>query len=80
MAKAIKTYTGGIHSLIQAAVREDGALFQRSQDRTPWGYRWSAWRFVRQLNVESLPTEISAGFSTLRPPSVYTAFKARLPA
>ena len=29
MAKAIKTYTGGIHGLVQAAVREDGALFQR---------------------------------------------------
>ena len=80
MAKAIKTYTGGIHSLIQAAVREDGALFQRCQNRTPYGYRWSAWHCVGQVDAANPPATIEAGFSTLRAPGVYRAFNARLPA
>lgn len=80
MAKAIKTYTGGIHGLIQAAVREDGALFQRYQNKTPWGYRWTAWMLQGQLDPANLPECIESGFSTLRPPSIYQAFNARLPA
>ena len=80
MAKAIKKYTGGIHGLIQAAVREDGALFMRFQNKTRWGYRWTAWKFVRQLDTANLPESIEAGFSTLYWPSIYTDFNPRLPA
>ena len=67
MAKAIKTYAGGIHGLIEAAVRADGALFQRFQDKSPWGYRWGAWKRYGSVDPANLPTELSAGFATLRP-------------
>lgn len=33
-------YTGQVHY----AQRADGVWFVRYQNRTPWGYRWSAWR------------------------------------
>jgi len=46
MAKAIALFNGGIGNLKQAAVREDGAVFERGQYRDPrYGYKWSQWRF-----------------------------------
>jgi len=63
MAKPIATWAGGIHSLTQFAARADGALFQRHQNRTPYGYRWGAWRQVGNVDTTALPTSISAGFS-----------------
>lgn len=69
MAKAIKVYKGGIHSLIEAAVRADGAEFRRYQNKTLFGYRWTAWRATgMQHDVTNLPTSLSAGFSTMYPP------------
>lgn len=67
MAKAIKAYAGGIHGLVHAAVREDGALFKRYQDKTPWGYRWGKWQHAGSVDVKDLPATISSGFSTLFP-------------
>lgn len=80
MAKAIKTYTGGINGLVQAAVRTDGALFKRYQEKSPWGYKWTAWKLSGQVDPSNPPSEISSGFSTLRPPSIYQEFTPRLPA
>jgi len=77
--KAIKKYTGGIHGLVQAAVREDGVLFKRYQDKTPYGYRWGAWKREGVLDVANLPSELSSGFSTLRPVTVCRDFGCRLP-
>lgn len=37
-------YSYGIDHLIQQAQRADGQWFERHQDRTPYGYRWGAWR------------------------------------
>jgi len=67
MAKAIKAYAGGIHGLVHAAVRSDGALFKRYQDKTPYGYRWGAWKLSGSVDVNNLPATISSGFSTLYP-------------
>lgn len=75
MAKAIKTYAGGIHGLVEAAVRPDGALFKRYQDKTPWGYRWGAWKLSGSVDVNNLPATLPSGFSTLFP----KAFNVRLP-
>ena len=39
MAKAIRAWRDGIHSLIELAVRGDGVLFRRVQDRSArYGY------------------------------------------
>ena len=70
MAKAIAIYEGGTHSRTQVAIREDGQVFERRQDRTRYGYRWSAWsqtgdRWGDNLRANPEPTR-SAGFSTLR--------------
>lgn len=80
MAKAIKTYAGGINGLVQAAVRADGAMFKRYQDKSPWGYKWGSWKLAGQVDPNNLPAEISSGFSTLRPTNVYSSFNPRLPA
>lgn len=69
MAKAIAVYEGGIHNRIEKAVREDGQMFERHQEKTRFGYRWSAWRrFGEPLGDnarKNLETSMSAGFSTL---------------
>ena len=79
MAKAVKKYKGGVHSLIEAAVRGDGALFCRYQNKTMYGYRWSAWVKKGRLDVLNLPGTITAGFSELFPVDCYTDFACRLP-
>lgn len=79
MAKAIKTYDGGINFRVQAAVRTDGALFIRTQNKGRYGYAWGAWRFRTQLDTENLPGTIQAGFANLYPTNFYTAFNPRLP-
>lgn len=79
MAKAIKTYCGGINYRAQAAVRDDGALFMRLQDKTPYGYRWTAWQQRGAVDINALPETIPCGFSDLRRPTVYEQFTPRLP-
>lgn len=61
----IKAYTGGIHALMEAAVNSRGECFIRHQDKTRWGYRWTAWKSWKQFNPDNLPNSIEAGFSTL---------------
>lgn len=69
MAKAIAIFTGGITELRQRAVREDGAVFARSQERDPrYGYRWTAWRATGEAlgaNAAANIGEMGAGFATL---------------
>lgn len=65
MAKAIQTYTGGINGLIEAAIREDGVLFKRYQDKTRYGYRWTGWKEKGNCDVNNIPKTIEAGFATL---------------
>lgn len=79
--KAIKLYRGGVHGLVEYAVREDGALFSRFQDRGPYGYRWGAWRASGRMDPNSLPPCIESGFSTLYPsdPTYRPFAKLRLP-
>jgi hypothetical protein len=79
MAKAIATYEGRIHGFVHGAIRGDGALFKRYQNKTRSGYKWSAWKFVEMLDPKDIPAEIPSEFSTLVPANYYTSFKARLP-
>ena len=70
MTKAIALYTGGIQSLTEVAIREDGRVFQRYQNRDPrYGYRWGAWKATGEVlgeNARNNPEQSrSAGFSTL---------------
>ena len=68
MAKPIALYEGGITGLIEKAVRQDGTIFARYQNKTIYGYRWSAWKpegkFTEE-QIENLPFQLEAGFSTL---------------
>jgi hypothetical protein len=69
MAKAIAIFTGGNHTLTQAAVREDGVVFARYQEETHFGRRWTGWAATgEQLghNERAAINELSAGFATLR--------------
>lgn len=79
MAKAIKTYDGGINFRVQAAIREDGVLFTRCQGRNCYGYAWSKWKRHGQYDVNNLPRTIPAGFANLYPTDFYTKFNPRLP-
>lgn len=69
-SNVVALYTGGIHSLIEVAVRDDGVVFRRYQNRDPrYGYRWTAWsatseRWGDNLRANPEPTR-SAGFATL---------------
>ncbi len=69
MSKAIAIFTGGVTELRQAAIREDGAVFTRGQNRTRFGYQWSAWRATGEIlghNARAATAEIACGFATLR--------------
>lgn len=79
MAKAIAKWKGGIHSLVEAALRGDGVLFNRYQNKTPYGYRWSAWKEAGKIDINAIPETIPSGFATLRKPGMYNDFSARLP-
>ena len=78
--KAIAKYAGGFTFKAQAAVRADGAIFRRVQEKTAWGYRWTAWRKSGSCDPASPPETIPCGFSDLRRPTFYTDFNPRLPA
>lgn len=69
MAKAIALYTGGIHSLKNVAIREDGTVFERFMERGRFGYTWSAWRKTGEVlghnERHNPPQTRNAGFSTL---------------
>lgn len=39
-----ETFTADYRNQIHFAKRSDGQWFMRGQDKTPWGYRWSAWK------------------------------------
>jgi len=70
MAKAVAIFTGGIHSLTQYAVRDDGAVFKRFQEKHfRYGYRWTSWTATGETmghNAQQATTELQSGFSTLR--------------
>lgn len=55
--KAVKLFCGGIHGLQEIAVRSDGAVFKRYQDKGPYGYRWGAWKSQGRVEVASLGHE-----------------------
>lgn len=70
MAKAIALYTGGINFLVERAVREDGVVFQRLQDKHPrFGYRWGPWKTTGEVYGENMranpPASVVCGFATL---------------
>jgi len=81
MAKAIAAYNGGIHGLIEFGVRADGALFRRVQNKDHrFGYVWSGWKFIRNLDVNDIPQSIEAGFSVCYHAGQYSNWKKwRLP-
>lgn len=71
MARAIGLYAGGVHALTEVAVRADGTVFQRWQEKdVRYGYRWTRWSATGEVLGEnaraSLPASRSAGFSMLR--------------
>lgn len=69
MAKAIAIFIGGTHTLTQAAVRDDGAVFARHQENTHFGRRWTGWTATGETlghNERAAITEINSGFATLR--------------
>ncbi len=78
--KAIGLYKGGIHGLIEYAVREDGTLFARYQDRGPFGYRWGSWKEKGKIDVAALPASIQSGFSVLHRAYNAKVERLRLPA
>lgn len=69
MAKAIAIFVGGIQELRQVAVREDGAVFKRFQEKDPrFGYRWSAWKPTGEVlgeNARNGIEDMPSGFCTL---------------
>ena len=82
MAKPIKAYAGGVHSLVHYAVRADGACFRRLQSKDArYGYVWSKWVEVSKFDMnESLPMFLDAGFSKCYPAGPYSGWeKWRLP-
>lgn len=79
MSNVIAKFAGGIHSLVQAAIRTDGAIFMRYQHKGLRGYQWGAWRQYGSIDPANIPASIDHGFSTLRPVDTYRDFSARLP-
>jgi len=80
MAKAIATYAGGINQLGQAAIRADGALFKRTQYRGHYGYAWTPWKHVDNVDVTNLPSSIPHGFGNLYRATKYDGMsRVRLP-
>lgn len=77
--KIVKKYAGGINFLAQAAIRADGALFMRVQERGPYGYKWSPWRLKRTIDPLNPPNTVAAGFANLYPVNRYNDFGCRLP-
>lgn len=65
-SRPIALYAGGIQFLVQSAIAADGSHYQRFQERSPHSYRWTRWRRIGAVNVESLPGIIECGFSALR--------------
>lgn len=69
MAKAVAIFTGGITELRQYAIREDGAVFKRFQEKHPrFGYRWTTWTATGEVvgdNARNGMTEMQSGFCTL---------------
>ena len=70
MSKAIAIFTGGVTELRQAAIRTDGAVFTRIQDRDPrFGFRWSAWNATGEVlgeNSRNNLDTVDCGFASLR--------------
>lgn len=79
MAKAIAKWTGGRLARVEAALRSDGVLFKRYQERSAYGYRWGKWKESGRLDLAAIPGTLGAGFATLYPPDQYTDFNPRLP-
>lgn len=78
MARALAIFTGGVIELRQAAIREDGTVFTRSQGRHPrYGYSWTPWRATGEVlgaNAIAGRSEIQCGFATLRRASPHDSF------
>lgn len=81
MAKAIQAWRGGIHSLVELAVRGDGVLFRRVQNKSArFGYVWGSWKQIGTLDIENLPWSIDQGFSKCHRADTYTKWQNwRLP-
>ncbi len=77
----VAAWEGGIHGLIELALRQDGTLFRRVQDKdSRFGYRWSKWTEIGKLDVKNPPSMIEQGFSKCSRPGAYTNWqKWRLP-
>lgn len=75
----IAKFVGGIHARVQVAVRHDGVVFQRFQNKTFRGYQWSKWQTRGTVDPFNVPSSMSSGFSTLYAPDFYTDFNPRLP-
>ena len=69
MARAIALFTGGIHEGRQYAIREDGAVFKRFQERHPaYGWRWTRWIATGETlgeNARQNLDTVQSGFCTL---------------
>ena len=68
----------------ECAYSEHGQVFKRYQNRTPYGYRWSAWAKCGDVGSESYPTdatELQCGFNKayLEAPGGYRFKQVRLP-
>lgn len=80
MAKAIAKYSGGITGLVEIAIRADGQVFRRYQNKGAYGYCWTAWKAGETVDVENLPGSFTAGFGNAYPVrDSYSDFKCRLP-
>lgn len=78
--KAIAMWKGGINYLVETAADDRGQMYERTQSKGPYGYRWGAWRLRNQhVDAANVPTMIEAGFSTLFIDRTGRAARLRLP-
>lgn len=81
--KAVKRYYGGIHYLTDTAVREDGVVFNRVQEKTHVGYRWTSWKMTGEVwTAEKLanpPATVAVGFADVSSKDDHKPDGLRLP-
>ena len=76
MAKAIQAWRGGTHSLIELAVRTDGTLFRRVQNKSArYGYTRGVWKQIENIYIKNLPRSINQGFSKCQRADSYSRWQ-----
>jgi hypothetical protein len=65
--KPTAIYCGGIQSLIEAAITQEGIVYIRFQGHdSRYGYVWGKWMIAGNIGSDFIPYTIQCGFSVLR--------------